>query len=123
MDPGWQLPDEWNHPLPALRILVSVLLLVDSVLLGSPFGHLSSGDSREENHCNDIVISLPSGADIRTSVLTIGITSHDTDCDPGTRLEQIVGAGDQVEAVALGELSRLTGRRSDVSEVEMGEQV
>lgn len=118
-----QLPDERNHPLPALRVLVSVLLLVNSVLLGGPFSHLSSRYSREEYHYNDIAINLSSGDDIRTSVLTSGVTSHDTDCDPGTRLEQVVGAGDQVEAVALGELSRLTGRRSDVSQVEMGEQV
>lgn len=56
-------------------------------------------------------------------VLTTSITGHSGQSDPGKRFEPVIGTCDLVESVPLRELSRLTRRSTNRSEVEMSQEV
>lgn len=92
------------------------------MLLERPDVHLSNGNSGEDGGCEGKAKSaLP--LMLEGSVLTSPVEGEEGEGDPDDRLEEVVGAGNEVEAVASGDGASASSRRAEGAEVEVGDEV
>lgn len=102
-----------------------MLLAVSLVLLQSPLQHLPDRDRCKQGDCKET--KPKSALDVTNALRKAGrtapITGHGGKSDPSEGLEPVVGTGDLIETVSLGEVSRLTRRSPDGPKVHVRQVV